>query len=167
MTSLGLVIPSQNTISDYFMFEISEYKARTHHHQTILNPTSYTLNLAQPLSRDLQNIADHTPNGYQTSQVHSPYTRQIALLFAREIKIMLRDPMNLFRIFISNFLMIFLIGLVFLNQIAANRPNPHTPYTPLYLLEYFIEAQGTMFVSICVPIISGIFAVALVFPEER
>jgi hypothetical protein len=64
--------------------------------------------------------------------------------------------------------MIILIGLVFLNRISDDRPTADSQYySPLELIPYFVGSQGTMFVSICVPILSGIFSVALVFPEER
>jgi hypothetical protein len=42
MLSLNLIVPSKTTISDYFMLEISEYKARTNEHQTKLNSTNYS-----------------------------------------------------------------------------------------------------------------------------
>lgn len=81
---------------------------------------------------------------------------------------MLRDPMNMIRMLMSNILMVFVIGLVFLNRIAEDRPHINQPYSDeLSLWFYFMHAQGTMFITACAPILSGIFSVALVFPGER
>ena len=81
---------------------------------------------------------------------------------------MLRDPMNMVRMLITNILMVFVIGLVFLNRVAEDRPNVNVPYSDVFSLWfYFMYAQGAMFITACAPILSGIFSVALVFPGER
>ena len=41
MMSLSIAIPTNTTVCDYFMFEISEYKRRTQNYTTKLNSLTY------------------------------------------------------------------------------------------------------------------------------
>lgn len=41
MLSLNITIPAKTTICDYFMFEISQFKARTQQHVSKLNSIAY------------------------------------------------------------------------------------------------------------------------------
>lgn len=64
--------------------------------------------------------------------------------------------------------MVFIVGLIFRNRIAEDRPQVDHIYQSYFQLTYyFIQAQGSMFICAACAILSGIFSVALVFPSER
>ena len=72
--------------------------------------------------------------------------------------------MKLGRAIGNSVLMIVILGVIFLNSISDDRPQPDQTYTFYQLISYFLGTQGTTFVSITSVIMTGIFSVALVFP---
>lgn len=55
MQSLNISIPSNTTICDFFMFEISEYKARSNNYETRLTNESYEKRLKDDVNKEIEN----------------------------------------------------------------------------------------------------------------
>lgn len=64
----------------------------------------------------------------------------------------------------NSFLMIIILGVIFLQTISDHHPNLEDVYQKFSLVYDFIIAQGTSFVTVTSVIMTGIFSVALVFP---
>lgn len=64
----------------------------------------------------------------------------------------------------NSILMIIILGVIFLNSVSKDRPVDGEVYPIRQLIDYFMYAQGSFFVSITSVIMTGIFSVALVFP---
>lgn len=64
----------------------------------------------------------------------------------------------------NSFLMIIILGVIFIQSISDHHPNKDNVYEKFSLIYDFIVAQGTSFVTVTSVIMTGIFSVALVFP---
>jgi len=84
-----------------------------------------------------------------------------AMLLSREWTIFKRNPMKGARMIGNSLFSILLVGLIFINAVSDNRPDPshHQAFKPLEY--YFIKVQGSNFVAIVSCIMSGIFSVSL------
>lgn len=60
MLSLNLTIPTNTTVCDFFMFEISEYKKRTQNYTTKLNSLTYAEKLQGPVDKLLGEVRQNS-----------------------------------------------------------------------------------------------------------
>jgi hypothetical protein len=83
MLSLNIVVPAKTTISDYFMLEISEYKARAENHITKFTSVAYREKLNNQIVKELTDTESNCGNGYSILEVTNSLCRQFQILFLR------------------------------------------------------------------------------------
>lgn len=61
MTSLSITIPTNTTVCDYFMFEISEYKKRTKNYTTKFNSLTYEEKTSKQIDGEIKEVKEASP----------------------------------------------------------------------------------------------------------
>lgn len=81
----------------------------------------------------------------------------------------MRNPMKLGRSMGNAVITFVLLGFIFYQTLKTDRPqsDPNIHYKKKDIVEYFMQAQASIFVCITGSIMNGIFSVALLFPFER
>ena len=84
MMALGITVPANTTVCDYFMFEISDYKSRTNNnYQTRLNSLEYQGQLAGPIKKEMKEVKEVSPDDYPNIKTNTGFFFQIAMLLSR------------------------------------------------------------------------------------
>jgi hypothetical protein len=160
ISELGVSLPLHSTISDFFIWEVSEFKAARDSYASPLNADNYTLRIEPGVKRELAEL-EGGPRGYPLTRPATSFPFMLQTLLLREWLMFIRNPMKLIGAVLNAIVGVVIVGVFFLNEIPSSADLLAEGLTTDYAtMSYrFIGIQGVSFINITSMIMSGIFAV--------
>ena len=114
MEGLGIQLSLKSTICDFFMMEISEYKANKEDYQTPLNHDNYLKLMADDIETENKKLA-HESVGYSSFESPLSFLSMLMIVLGREWKVFIRKPMQFVTLIMQAVVGVVIVGLFFLN----------------------------------------------------
>lgn len=114
ISELGVAIPTHSTICDFFIWEISEFKAVKDKYASPLNKDNYTLRIEPGINKELLALQEG-PIGYPIIQPATTFLFMFLTLLRREWIMFIRNPMKLIGGILNAIVGIIIVGVFFIN----------------------------------------------------